>query len=111
VTRHEDGDVTLDGQLVARKESFRYLGSMLQKVGDIDEDIRHRISTGWLKWRHASGILCDKVSQKLKGKFYRTTIRSTMLYGAECWPTKRRHPTTECSRYVHVTLVFCAHKG
>jgi hypothetical protein len=43
-TRHEDGDVTLDG-----KESFQYLGSMLQKDGDIDEDVGHRISAGWLK--------------------------------------------------------------
>jgi hypothetical protein len=33
----------------------------------------------------------QKVPQKLKGKFYRTTIRPTMLYGAGCWPTKRRH--------------------
>jgi hypothetical protein len=31
------------------------------------------------------------VPLKLKGKFYRTAIRPTMLYGAECWPTKRRH--------------------
>ena len=38
----------------------------------------------------ASGVLCDKmVPQKLKGKFYRTTIRPAMLYGAKCWPTKR----------------------
>jgi hypothetical protein len=29
--------------------------------------------------------------QKLKGKFYRTAIRPVILYGAECWPTKRRH--------------------
>ncbi|RCV42932.1 hypothetical protein SETIT_9G255200v2 [Setaria italica] len=28
---------------------------------------------------------------KLKVKFYRTTIRPAMLYGAQCWPTKRRH--------------------
>jgi hypothetical protein len=28
---------------------------------------------------------------KLKGKFCRTAIRPAMLYGAECWPTKRRH--------------------
>ena len=25
-----------------------YLGSVLQKDGDIDEDVRHRISAGWL---------------------------------------------------------------
>ena len=32
-----------------------------------------------------------RVPQKLKGKFYRTVVRPAMLYGAECWPTKRRH--------------------
>jgi hypothetical protein len=46
---HEEGDVSLDGQVVAKKDTFRYLGSMLQKDGDIDEDVRHRISAGWLK--------------------------------------------------------------
>ncbi|PVH39300.1 hypothetical protein PAHAL_5G473800 [Panicum hallii] len=66
-TRHEDGDVNLEGQVVAKKDIFRYLGSMLQKDGDIDEDVRHRISAGWLKWRQASGVLCDKkVPQRLK---------------------------------------------
>jgi len=30
----------------------------------------------------------ERVPQKLKGKFYRTTIRPAMLYGVECWPTK-----------------------
>ena len=29
--------------------------------------------------------------QKLKDKFYRAAIRLAMLYGAECWSTKRRH--------------------
>jgi hypothetical protein len=65
---------------------------MLQKDGDINEDGNHRIKADWLKWRQASGVLCDpRVSQKLKGKFYRIAIRPTMLYRAECWPTKRRH--------------------
>ena len=75
-----------------QKDTFRYLGSILHKDGDIDEDVNHQIKVRWMKWRQASGIICDKrVPQKLKGKFYRTAVRPAMLYGAECWPTKRRH--------------------
>ncbi|KAG2552506.1 hypothetical protein PVAP13_9KG465426 [Panicum virgatum] len=89
---HEEGDVSLEDQVVPKRDTFRYLGSMLQRDGNIDEDVSHRIKAGWMKWRQASGVLCDKkVPQKLKGKFYRTAIRPAMLYGAECWPTKRRH--------------------
>ena len=46
VTRQEDGDVSLDGQMVPQKDMFRYLGSMLPRDGDIDEDVKHRISAG-----------------------------------------------------------------
>jgi hypothetical protein len=37
--------------MVPKKDTFRYLGSMLQKNGDNDEDVSHRIKAGWLKWR------------------------------------------------------------
>ena len=40
---------------------------MLQKDGDIDEDVNHRIKAGWMKWHQVSGILCDKrVTAKIK---------------------------------------------
>ncbi|KAG2549704.1 hypothetical protein PVAP13_9KG354113 [Panicum virgatum] len=69
-----------------------------------------RISAGWLKWRQASGILCDKrVPQKLKGKFYRTSIRPAMLYGAECWPTKRRHVQQLSVAEMRMLRWFCGH--
>ena len=91
-TTREEEDISLEGQVVPRKDTFRYLESMLQRDGDIDEDVSPRIKVGWMKWRQASSVLCDKrVPQKLKGKFYRMAIRPAMLYGAECWPTKRRH--------------------
>jgi hypothetical protein len=84
-TTLEEGDVRLDGQVVTKKDTFCYLRSMLQKDEDIDEDLSHRIKASWSKWRKISGVLCDpRVPLKLKGKFYRTVIRSAMLYGAEC---------------------------
>jgi hypothetical protein len=39
MTGHEDGVVSLDEQVAAKKETFRYLGSMLHKDDDIDEDV------------------------------------------------------------------------
>jgi hypothetical protein len=91
-TTQEERIVRLDGQVVPKKDTFRYLGSMLQKNGDIDEDVSHRIKADWFKWRQASGVLCDhRVPLKLKDKFYRTAIRSAILYGVECWSIKRQH--------------------
>ncbi|KAF3683178.1 putative ubiquinol oxidase 1, mitochondrial-like [Capsicum annuum] len=73
--RQEDEvEVRLDSQVVCKKDSFKYLGSMIQWNGEIDEDVSHRIGAGWMKWKLASGVLCDKkVPPKLKGKFYRRT--------------------------------------
>jgi hypothetical protein len=109
-TTQEVGDVRLDGQVVPKKGTFHYLGSMLQKNGDIDEDVSRRIKAGWLKWRQGSNILYDpKVPLKLKVKFYRTTIRSVMLYGAECWLTKRRHVQQLSVAEMRMLRWICGH--
>lgn len=37
-----------------------------------------------MKWRLASGVLCDKkVPPKLKSKFYRVVVRPILSYGTE----------------------------
>ena len=83
---------------------------MLQRDRDIDEDVSHRIKAGWMKWWQASSVLCDKrVSQKVKGKFYRTAIRPAMLYGAECWPTKRRYVQQISVAEMHMLRWICGH--
>ncbi|KAL3363598.1 hypothetical protein AABB24_012720 [Solanum stoloniferum] len=87
-----DGEVRLDTQIIPKKESSKYLGAVIQRSGDIDGDVTHRIGAAWLKWRLASGVLCDKkVPPKLKGKFYRVVVRPALLYGAECWPVRNSH--------------------
>ena len=87
-----DCDVRLGTQPIPTRESFKYLGSIIQNSGDIDDDVTHCIGAAWTKWRLASGVLCDKkIPPKLKGKFYRLVVRPTLLYGAECWPIKNAH--------------------
>jgi hypothetical protein len=62
---------------------------MLQSDREIDKDVKHRIRTRWVKWRQTSDILCgEMVKNKLKDKFYKATIRPTMMYGVECWAIK-----------------------
>jgi hypothetical protein len=48
-TISEDGDVSLGDQVVPKNDTFCYLGSMLQRDGDIDEDVSHRIKAVWMK--------------------------------------------------------------
>nr|GEW80427.1 ataxia telangiectasia mutated family protein [Tanacetum cinerariifolium] len=80
-------DIRIRDQILQPKESFRYLGSVLHTSGRIVDDVAHRTRAGWMKWRAASGVLCDKrIPLKLKGKFYRAAIRPARLYGSECWP-------------------------
>ncbi|XP_055808172.1 uncharacterized protein LOC129876703 [Solanum dulcamara] len=87
-----DVEVRLGAQAIQKRSSCKYLGSIMQGSGEIDDDVTHRIGVGWMKWRLASGVLCDKnVPPKLKGKFYKVVVRPAMLYGAECWPVKTSH--------------------
>ena len=49
--------------------SFWYLGSVIYKDGEIEEDMNHRIRAQWMKWRSVLGVLCDRrILIKLKGK-------------------------------------------
>ena len=78
-------EVKIGEHVIPKVSSFKYLGSIIQSNGEIDGDVIHRIQVGWVEWRNASGILCDrKIPVKLKGKFYKTAIRLIMLYGSEC---------------------------
>jgi hypothetical protein len=78
-TRHEDGDVSLEGQVVVK---WRQVSGVL---------------------------CGNKVPQRLKGKFYMMAIRPAMLYGAECLPTKRRHIQQLSVAEMRMLRWFCEH--
>jgi hypothetical protein len=49
------------------------------------------------------------VPLKLKDKFYRTAIQPAMLYGAECWATKRRHVQQLSVAEMRMLRWICGH--
>ena len=52
--------IHLDDTPIIRVESFKYLGSVLGEDGNIDADVKARMTCGWLKWRECSWVLCNK---------------------------------------------------
>ena len=55
--------VILNGQEILKSESFRYLGSIIHRDGEIKEDVNHRIKVGcgWSGEAHKSkNIFCVK---------------------------------------------------
>jgi len=40
------GEVAIEGAHIPRVERFKYLGSIIQENGEIDEDINHQIKVG-----------------------------------------------------------------
>lgn len=79
--------VKIRGKMVHQKDSFKYLGSMIQTKGEVEDDIMHRIKAWWLKWI-CHGVLCNKkVPLKLKGKFYKVAIIRRISCGATVLPT------------------------
>lgn len=82
--------VSMQGVQLKKVTEYKYLGSLMQQNGEIENEVNSRIQVGWAKWKAASGVLCDKrVPMRVKGKFYSTVVRPAMIYGGECWAMKK----------------------
>ena len=87
----EDGTIRVDEQELPRTTAFKYLGSTIAANSDLDMEVTSRVNATWLKWRLATGVLCDKnVKAHIKAKLYKIVVRPVAPYGAECWPTTKR---------------------
>lgn len=49
-------DVMINGNVMPKCNSFKYIGSIINKSGSCDEDVNHRISVALLKWRQNSRV-------------------------------------------------------
>ena len=64
--------VRLNGQEILKRKSVQYLGCLIHKDREIEEDVNNKIKVGWMKWRSPPKILCDsRILTKLKENFIR----------------------------------------
>ena len=78
--------------LLPRVTSFKFIGSLFMSEGVSLADINNRTRIWWIKWKEASGVMCDrKMPVELRDKVFKTNIRPAMTYGPECWAVKKKH--------------------
>jgi len=65
---------------------------MLSVDGDADADVEARIRIGWNKFRQLVPQLTNKdVSLIMRGRWYSSCVRSSMLHGSETWPVRKEN--------------------
>ena len=74
------------GKKYEKVESFKYLGSMMTSINDIETEIKREIAVS-NKCYYALGPILKRrsISQSVKIHLYKTIIRPTVTYGAETW--------------------------
>ena len=80
--------VTLGGNSIEEVEAFTYLGSIIDKQGGTDADVRSRIG----KARTAFTLLRNiwkspKLQTKIKIRFFNSNVKAVLVYGSETWRT------------------------
>ena len=76
----------VDGETIEVVSSFTFLGSMIEKEGRSDIEIRRRVTMGKTAMNGLGRIWKDKyVSRETKKRLVRALIFPVVLYGCETW--------------------------
>jgi hypothetical protein len=79
-----------------RVRNFVCLGDKLNAGGGCLSAVAARIRADWKKFKELSGVMFGrKWSLKLKGKVYKTCVKTAMVYGSETW-VMRKAEVTAC---------------
>ncbi|XP_070207994.1 uncharacterized protein [Littorina saxatilis] len=80
--------LTLDGEALQEVDNFTYLGSIVDKQGGTDVDVRVRIGKARAAFLQLKNVWASAdLSINTKLRIFNTTVKSVLLYGAETWRT------------------------
>ena len=98
--------ITLDGETLEEVETFKYLGSIVDKQGGSDANVKARIGKARAAFLQLKNIWDSKqLSTNFKVRIFNTNVKTVLLYGAETWRT-----TTTIIRKVQVFINSCLRK-
>lgn len=73
---------SLAGKELKKVDDFKYLGSWINTT---ERDLKVRIAKAWAASNKLDKIWKSSLSRELKIHFFRATVETVLLYGAECW--------------------------
>ena len=80
-------DIDIGENRFEHVEKFKYLGSVITRKNEIQEEIKARLKAGNACYFSVSTLLRSRIlSRNIKLRIYKTIILPTVLYGCETWP-------------------------
>ena len=78
----------LEGEALEEVDSFVYLGSMVDKQGGTDADVKIRIGKARAAFQQLKNVwVCNNLGSRLKVRIFNAMVKPVLLYGAETWRT------------------------
>ncbi|KAK7097424.1 hypothetical protein V1264_004408 [Littorina saxatilis] len=98
--------ITLNGEALQEVDNFTYLGSVVDKQGGTDVDVRVRIGKARAAFLQLKNVWASAdLSINTKLRIFNTTVKSVLLYGAETWRT-----TVAITRKIQTFINTCLRK-
>ena len=84
--------IEVGGKVLKQVDTFKYLGSWIEKSGGLEREIQARLQSASGAWQKVCGVAMDKrIPLKLRSLIYKSNVRPALLYGAEAWAVKEAH--------------------
>lgn len=82
--------LTVEGVVVEEVENFKYLGSIVNKDGGAECDVKNRIQMAQAAFGMMQSVWRSKqLSESLKIRLFNSNVKSVLLSGCETWKVKK----------------------
>ena len=79
-------EIILEGNLLEEVDTFCYLGSMADRTGGTEVDVKARIGKARAAFTQLGKVWrARKISRKTKLRLFNACVKSVLLYGCETW--------------------------